>query len=58
MSLRFFRDAGLVSLHTNYGSVHLGVYPGHWIWGHEFEEYDCVLEYWGLGPLFLLAKLT
>ena len=56
--LRFLKGAGLISLDTNYGSLHLGVYPRHWVWGHEVEEYDCSVEYLGFGPLFMLVRLT
>lgn len=57
-SFRFLRGAGLVSIDTIYGSYHFGVYPSHWVWGHDVEEYDSCMEYLGLGPLFLVAKLT
>ena len=57
MKLVLLKDAGLVSFHTDRWSVHLGVYPGHWVWGRDVEEYDCCLDYVGLGPAFLLATL-
>lgn len=56
--IRILKGVGILSLDTDYGSFHFGVYPYNWVWGHEFEEYDAIQEYWGLGPLFLLVRLS
>lgn len=57
LSFRLLKGAGLLSIDTKFGSYHFGVYPSHWVWGHEIED-GCVMECLGLGPLFLAAKLT
>jgi hypothetical protein len=58
MKVTLFKRAGLVSIHTTgRWELHLGVYPTHWVWGRQVEEYDCCLDYVGLGPAFLVAAL-
>lgn len=60
-----FNQAGLFSVGRDLGNhrrgsweLHFFVKPSHWIWGHETEEYDCIMEYYGLGPLFLLCVMN
>ena len=51
------KNAGMVALHLNNVSIHFGVHSDHWMFGRETEEYDRCLEYFGLGPLLLIAWL-
>ncbi len=53
----FYRRAGLVSL-CSIGNWAIHLFPSrkHWKWGHSVEEYQQCLDYWGLGPLLLVAR--
>lgn len=58
MKVDLLKRAGLVSVHTTGDwELHLGVYPNHWVWGRQVEDYDLCADYVGLGPLFLLVAL-
>lgn len=65
-----FNTIALLSIHTHWASFHFGVYkdefdvykPGveeqvscDWIWGRATESYDSCMEYFGLGPFFLVC---
>lgn len=49
-------SAGLIRVVYGKWHLHLGVHPNHWTWGHKVEEYDQCADYWGAGPIFLVAK--
>ncbi len=62
MSVEFLTGLALMSIHTDIASVHLGVYSrfGSYatprVWGRNSSP--CLtLEYFGLGPLLLVAWL-
>ena len=59
-SVDFFwvSQAGLVSVSWGRWSLHVGVQPSHWAWGHQYEMPDYCIDTWGFGPLFLLARLN
>jgi hypothetical protein len=60
----FYKHAGLITLHSQEKwAFHLFPSWKHWKWGHSFDSwlmrcYGFKLDYWGLGPLFLVAKLN
>jgi len=58
MEIHWRKLAGIIAV--DFGKrwcLHLGVASrDHWVWGHAVEEYDLVLDYWGLGPVFLLVR--
>lgn len=49
------KTAGLFSIHTRYWSFHLLPRPKSWVWGYAAEDYDQCMDYYGFGPLFLVA---
>lgn len=52
-----FDLCGLFSLEVGELYIHFFIWnPDHWFWGHQYEEYDMCLEYYGAGPLFLVVK--
>lgn len=53
----FWRNAGLVSFMSDGVCVHLFPSYRHWVWLRDTEDYDMCLEYFGLGPLLLVAWL-
>lgn len=58
IAVDFLRLAGLASFTIEpWWCLHLGVYPAHWVWGHEVEPYDLCADYYGTGPLFLLVRI-
>jgi hypothetical protein len=49
-------NAGLMVVYKGRWALHFLVKPGHWFWGHSVDT--CFwLDYYGLGPLFLLVKV-
>ncbi len=55
----FYRHAGLVSVFIRERwAVHLLPRPTHWKWGHSVDPYVLCMDYWGLGPLLLIARLN
>lgn len=54
----WFKRCGLISISWGVWALHLGVQPSHWRFGHSIESYDSCIDYWGLGPIFLLARLN
>lgn len=52
-----FKLTGLIAFSYKAWTFHLIVtHWSDWIWGHETGEDYYSLEYYGLGPLFLLVK--
>lgn len=49
-------NAGLICLTYKQWHLHFFIRKAHWFWGKEDEEYDCILTYYGLGPLLLLVR--
>ena len=47
--------AGLIAVEVGDVILHLFTRSSHWIWGRQTEPYDLCLEYFGVGPLFLLV---
>lgn len=39
-----------------YNTLWFFVKFSYWEWGHRTEAYDCLFEYYGLGPFFLFVK--
>lgn len=58
ISFGWKHHAGLVCLLIGRFAVHVGVKRRHWVWGYKAEEYDHVLDYYGFGPVFLVAVLN
>lgn len=43
-------------LHDKWGIHFLIVDRDQWHWGYFDEEYDCLVTYWGLGPLGCISR--
>lgn len=48
-------NAGLICFSFRKVSIHIVVAKDCWHWGRDTEEYEACLEYFGLGPLLLIA---
>lgn len=53
-----YRYAGLVTVHCGNWAFHLLPLRRYWVWGFKVEPVTKLIDFWGAGPLFLVAHVV